>query len=259
MIKRRIFFSFALASLFLAACTQKSIKTETPSPETYAQCTARHDEFRKARFLEVPEKFRVPFAGYHHIVKYYDSTPSVAQMKKDVFKLEKENNYFDARTESKGVDPRLLDTSPGRNRLLISFERHRNYRFGKNSDVTLLRADYSKPEITYTCPLENFVDHNPSLICQLKGAFTSAKALEGAPLTFKYDMKMRLVPLNDKYFYFEWLSSGDKLDPDQSADYYFLRSIVYTGDADRFYKNEAPYLDPAGDLNPETCAELEGR
>lgn len=245
---------------FVISCSHKP-KEDAPKGETFAQCTARHEEFRKARFAEIPEKFRIPYAGYHQIVKYYDSTPSIAQIKKDVSKLEKENNYFDARTDSasKGMDARLLDSAPGRNRILISFERHRNYRFGKLSDVTLFRADYSKPEITYTCPLESFTEHNPSLICQLKGSFTSAKALEGAPLTFKYDMKMRLVPINDKYFYFEWLSFGDKLDPDQSADYYFLRAVVYTGSDDRFFKNDYPYLDPAGDLNPETCAELEGR
>lgn len=249
----------AALTFFNLSCSHKAPAPATKAAETFAECSARHDAFQKARFLEIPEKFRIPFSGYNQIVKYYDSTPSIAQMKKDVAKLEKENNYFDARKESKGVDARLLDTSPGRNRLLISFERHRNYRFGKNSDVTLLRADYGKPEITYTCPLENFVEHNPSLICKLKGSFTSAKTLDVTPLTFNYDMTMRLVPLNEKYFYFEWLSSGDKIDPDHSSDYYFLRTIVYTGSEDRFFKNEFPYLDPAGDLNPETCAELEGR
>lgn len=256
MIKRILILLILLSS----ACSHNK-KVDAPKSETFAECTARHEEFRKARFSEIPEKFRKPFAGYHHVVKYYSSTPSIAQMKTDVTKLEKENNYFDARSDaaSKGMDPRLLDTAPGRNRILISFERHRNYRFGQLSDVTLFRADYSKPEITYTCPLEAFKEHNPSMVCQLKGSFTSAKALEGAPLTFKYDMKLRLVPINDKYFYFEWLSSGDKLDPDQSADYYFLRALVFTGSEDRFFKNDYPYLDPAGDLNPETCAELEGR
>ncbi len=250
-----------LVVAFLFACSHSENKSTEKAPESYAECTARHEAFRKARFLEVPEKFRVPFAGYHHVLKYYNDTPSIAQMKKDVAKLEKENNVFDARKDSanQGLDARLLDTAPGRNRILISFERHRNYRFGKTADVTLFRADYGKPEITYSCPLENFNEHNPSLICTLKGSITSAKTLDGNALSFKYDIKLRLVPINENYFYFEWLSTGDKLDPDHSADYYQLRAMIYTKNDDRFYRVEHPYLDPAGNLNPETCAELEGR
>lgn len=250
-----------LVLLFLNACSHSKKDGNTPAEETFSECSARHEEFRKARFLEIPAKFRDPFAGYHHVVKYYSSTPSIAQMKKDAAKLEKENNIFDARKDSasQGLDARLMDTAPGRNRILISFERHRNYRFGKNADVTLFRADYSKPEITYTCPLENFVEHDPSLVCTMKGTITSAKALEGNPLSFKYDIKLRLVPVNENYFYFEWLSSGDKLDPDQSADHYFMRAMIYTKNDDRFFKVEHPYLDPAGNLNPDTCAGLEGR
>lgn len=249
------------ALIILTSCSHRDKGAGEKKSETYAECTSRHDQFRAARFMEIPEKFRVPFAGYHHVLKYYDSTPSIAQMKNDVAKLEKENNVFDARKDaaSQGLDARLMDTSPGRNRMLISFERHRNYRFGKNADVTLFRVDYSKPEITYTCPLENFSDHNPSLICTTKGTITSAKTLDGNALSFKYDIKLRLVPINENYFYFEWLSSGDKFDSDLSADHYALRAMVYTKNDDRFFKVESPYLDPAGNLNPETCAELEGR
>lgn len=254
-------FWFLVASLLFTISCTSAPKDTAPAKETYSQCISRYDEIRKRRFAEIPEKFRVPFAGYQQVVKYYSSTPSIAQMKKDVNRLEKENNVFDARKDaaSKDFEARLLDTSPGRNRILFSFERHRNYRFGKNSDVTLLRADYSKPEISYTCPIENFGDNGTSLTCYQKGVITAAKGLDGRPLSFKYDMKMRLVPINEKYFYFEWHSTGDKLDPDHSADHYFLRTLVFSGSEDRFFKTEAPYLDPAGELNPELCAELEGR
>ncbi len=251
---------FTLPFLFLLIGCQTAPQEPLEKKETYRQCVSRHESIRKQRYFDLPDKFRETFAGYHHVLKYYSSTPSIAQMKKDVSKIEKENDIFDytKNPDNKEFEARLLDTTPGRNRALFSFERHRNYLYGQNKDVTLLRVDYSKPEITYSCPLENFKDNGTSLICNLTGTITSSKQLEGSMLTFKYDLKMRLVPISEKYFYFEWLSSGDRLDQDQPEDHYFLRALFYTGSNDRFFKVENPYLDPAGDLNPEECAVLEG-
>lgn len=232
----------------------------TDNSESYRSCVNRHEAIRKKMFLEMPEKFRASFAGYHHIQRYYSSAPSVAQIKKDVQQIERENSTYDSRKDpqSKGFDPRFIDDTPGRNNILVSFERHRHYRFGKEQDVTLLRIDYSKPEVTYTCPLDLFKDNGTSLTCHLSGSISSSKQLEGSMLTFNYDFKLRLVPIDKKYFYFEWSSNGDKIEADQPADQLLLRALVSSTSEERFQKIEFPYLDPQGDLNPEECAVLEG-
>lgn len=248
-----------LSGFLFLACTS-AVTPTIDQKETYRSCVTRQETLRKKLYTEMPEKFKNTFAGYHHIMKYYSTSPSVAQLKSDVKLLGKENNTFDYRKDpnSKHFDPRFIDDVPERNRILVSFEKHRHYRFGKNPDVLLLRFDYSKPELTYTCPLNQFKDNGTSLTCQLKGNISSSKQLEGAILTFNYDFKMRLLPINEKYFYFEWLSSGDKIDQDQPQDQLALRALVFTENDDRFYKMEFPYLDPNGDLNPEECAVLEG-
>lgn len=254
------FISFLLVSLSVLLCNCSSKGPLDNTTETYRSCIERQDVLRKNMFLAVPENFRVPFSGYHPITKYYNASPSVAQLRADVDRLEKENNSFDARTEygSKNFDARFLDTSPGRNRILVSFERHRNYLYGSKKDVLLFRIDYSKPAITFTCPVESFRDNTTSLTCQLQGKTHGIKGLEGAHMSFKYDLRLRLVPINKNYFYFEWVSSGDRWDKDLSEDHYQLRALVYSNSEDRFFKHEFPYLDPAGDLNPESCSELEG-
>lgn len=241
------------------ACSSK-VKPVVEPKESYRSCVDRQENLRQKLYNEMPEKFKNSFAGYHHIMKYYSSSPSIVQLKNDVKLLEKENNTFDYRKDpnSKYFDPRFIDDAPERNRILVSFEKHRHYRFGNTPEVLLLRFDYSKPEVTYTCPISQFKDNKTSLTCQLKGSISSSKQLEGSMLTFNYDFKMRLVPINEKYFYFEWVSSGDKIDQDQSQDQLALRVLVLAENEDRFYKMEFPYLDPQGDLNPEECAALEG-
>ena len=112
--------------------------------------------------------------------------------------------------------------------------------------------------ITYRCPVENFEEKNGVWSCRLKGKITAQKALDGAPLTFSYDYRMRLIPVKDHYFFFEWQSLGDKVENDLSEDHFLLRALVYTQNEDRFYKWEHPYFDPAGELSPEACAELPG-
>jgi hypothetical protein len=246
-----------IISLLLLGCSHTP--KENPKEKTFSECARQQEDLRREKYLQLPENMRA-LAGSHPIVKYYSYSPSVKELLRDSVALDRENKSFDARTEesSKGVDPRLLDTSPGRNRLFIHFEKQRQFRFGPSKEVTLFRVDYGNPAIPYKCPIESFENKNSIWSCRLSGTVTAQKSLDGNPLSFKYDFKMRVIPVGEKYLYFEWLSTGDKMESDLSADHYTFRALVYTQSEDRFYKWEHPYFDPTGDLNPEVCAELQG-
>ncbi|MCB9072676.1 MAG: hypothetical protein H6623_03575 [Bdellovibrionaceae bacterium] len=235
-------------------------KDESTAP-TYQQCVDKQEDLRKSHYLKMPEFFRQSVAGSHPIVKYYPYSPSAKELSSDVKKLDGENSFIDARKEegTQNKDPLLSDNSPARNRIFFQFERQAHYRFGDKEDVVLLRADYGAPEIIYRCPLKNFKQETGVWRCQLKGQLSSIKTIDGRSLLFNYDFTMRLIPIGDKHLYFEWLSVGDKMESDLASDHYALRVLLYTQSEDRFRKWDFPYFDEGGELNPDACADLEGR
>lgn len=236
-----------LFPLLFLGCSTKAPESKSP---TYRDCIAKQDQLRETRFKEMPSALQ-PLAGKHTVVKYYEKRPK--NLASIVSGLQKENATFNARKKKDAendLDLRLLDTSPGRNRVLIGFE--------KKDESLVLKMDYSKPVIGYYFPLSALKEKGKGF----EGKYSSSVKLK-APKSYtgdktigKMSFSVYLEPITKEYMYMEWVNHA--YDPADDPNWRGLHAILFTGDDDRFLDWEHPYFDSKGELNPEDCNSLPG-
>jgi hypothetical protein len=245
-----------LLPLITVACSSKPV---APHETTYRECVARQDKIRKERFQEMPANLRA-LAGKHTVVKYFEKRPK--DLAGVVARLKKENGTFNARNKKDSendLDLRLLDTSPGRNRVLIGFEKRDGFVFSKSEDDKLLfKMDYGKPVIGYYFPLSQLREKGDAF----EGYFSSSakikapKSYTGDKTVAKTDLYLYVEPLGKDYMYIEWVNRA--YEPDDDPNWKGIHAILYTNDDDRFLDWENPYFNNKGELNPEECAAFPG-
>lgn len=249
---------YLLISLVLIqGCSHKP--TPGPKDPTYRECVAAQDKVRENRFAEMPEHLRA-LAGKHTAVKYFTERPkNLAAL---AAALQKENAIFNARKnrdDENDVDLRLLDTSPGRNRVLIGFEKKSDFVYAKSeAEKLVFKMDYSKPVIGYFFPLSAMKPKGKGY-----GGFYSSTVKVNAPASFKgdrtfkkLDISIYVEKINDEYMYVEWVNGA--YDRNDDENWKGIHAILFTKDDDKFLDWEHPYFDPKGELNPELCNSLEG-
>ncbi len=242
--------------LFLLLCSCSSKKTANNEP-TYRDCVQRQDSLREARFKAMPEALQ-KIAGKHSVVKYFEKRPK--DLASIVKQLQGENAIFNARKKrdsENDLDLRLLDTSPGRNRVLIGFEKLGDMPFAKGaSDKLVLKMDYSKPVIGYYFPLNTLKQEGSAWSGRYKSNI-KVKAGQGVDKVLgKVDISIYLEVINKDYLYLEWVNHS--YSPDDDENWKGLKAILHTADDDRFLDWEHPYFDNKGELNPEDCNALPG-
>jgi hypothetical protein len=245
-----------LLPLIAVACSSKPV---APHETTYRECISRQDKIRKERFETMPEKLRA-LAGKHSVVKYFDKRPR--DLAAVVERLRKENGTFNARQKKdveNDLDLRLMDTSPGRNRVLIGFEKRADFVFAKSeADTLLFKMDFSKPVVGYYFPLSRLRETGDAY----EGYFSSSakiktpKGYTGNKTIAKTDIYIYVQPVDKDYLYIEWVNRA--YDPEDDPNWKGIHAVLYTHDDDRFLDWESPYFNNKGELNPEECAAFPG-
>lgn len=243
----------------LSSCTSAP---QAPKEKTYRECIAEQDKIREQRFSEMPEKLKT-FAGRHSVVKYFEKRPKY--LADIVSSLKKESATFNAR-DGKGaasnLELRLLDTSPGRNRVLIGFEKKSDSLWSKSEqDKLVLKLDYSKPVVGYFFPLNSLKEksNKPGVFEGRYKSEITAKtpsSYKGKKISRSIDFTIYIEPVGRDHLYVEWINHS--FTGEDEEDWKNFMALLYTADADRFLDWEHPYFDPAGELSPETCSALEG-
>lgn len=243
-------------TLFAAACSHKKVD-EGPRGPTYNQCVEEQEKVRKARFSEMPEGLRA-LSGKHTVVKYFDQRPK--NLEAIVAQLKKENATYNARAQNKEstLDARLFDETPGRNQVLIAFEKRQNFLFAKvDDDKLLLKFDYSKPVLSYVIPVSALKEKDGAFSGRYSSVATAKTptSYKGEKIQRRFDTAVRLRAVGSEHIYVEWVNHS--YDPSlESEDWKSFFAVLKIKDEDRYFDTDAPYFDVLGELNPEACAPL---
>jgi len=244
-----------LPLLFLGCSSKKPAEKTGP---TYRECLAKQVKERAERFDEMPASLRA-LAGRHSVVKYFEKRPKdIAAI---VRQLKSENATFNARKrDDPDTDINPIDPTPGRNRVLIAFERDKDFVFAKkDSDKLLFKMNYSKPVIGYYIPVDAIREKGKAFEGYFKSSakIKAPKDYKGDRVVGKADIYIYLEPIDKEYMYIEWVNRD--YDPADDANWKGIHAILYTADDDRYLEWEHPYFDNSGPLNPEECTQLQGK